>query len=110
MTTLSKSEHERIADMKAFIKARSHKRGGLTHDHFVLYAALRGQDVRKTSHQANGANALERLQEMLYATHTCFMRQPILCSLKTPDGKPMFTMKDFDFLRLSLINAQYRAR
>lgn len=110
MSTLSKSHPELISDLKTFIKSKSHKGGGLTHHHYVLYAAFRGKDIRKTSHQADGENALACLKEMIDAQHTCFMRQPTFCSIKTKDGKPLFTMKDFDFIRLSLINAQYQNR
>lgn len=108
MSTLSRSHRELIAELKTFIKSRSHKQGGLTHHHYVLYAALRGLDIRKTSHQSHGANAFECLNEMI--DHSCFMRQPVFCSLKQEDGTPLFTMKDFEFIRLSLINAQHQNR
>lgn len=64
MTVFSNARRELIANMKAATKAKSHKGGGLTHSHFVLYAALRGQDIRKTSHQPDGDNARELLAEM----------------------------------------------
>lgn len=108
MSTLSRSHRELIADLKTFIKFRSHKQGGLTHHHYVLYAALRGRDIRRTSHQPKGENAFECLAEMV--DHTCFMRQPVFCSIKNEKGQPLFTMKDFEFIRLSLINAQHQNR
>lgn len=104
MTTYSTSQIALISDLKAFIKSKSRKGGGLTHYHYVLYAALRGKDIRKTSHQANGENAIQCLTDMI--EDTCFMRQPAFRTLKTPEGKPMFMMKDFDLLRLSLLDAK----
>ena len=105
MVVFSSERRDLIGRMKTALKAKSFKGGGLTHKHFVLYAALRGQDVSKTSHQKAGENAFACLQEMVDATHTCFMRQPVFCSLKTPEGKPLLVMKDFEILRLSLIHA-----
>jgi len=64
MSVFSTERRELIANMKAAIKAKSFNGGGLTHHHFVLYAALRGQDIRKTSHQPEGENAREALDDM----------------------------------------------
>lgn len=64
-TRFSEQRRELIAKMKKTIKAKSHKGGGLTHYHFILYAALRGQDIRKTSHQPDGDNARERLADLM---------------------------------------------
>jgi hypothetical protein len=64
MTYFTAERRELIANMKTAIKARSVKDGGLHHEHFVLYAALRGQDIRKTSHQPEGENAREVLEDL----------------------------------------------
>lgn len=58
MIVFSKERKNAIKAMKAFIKGHTHSVG---YRHYVLYAALRGQDIRKTSHLPDGANAIAAL-------------------------------------------------
>lgn len=106
MPSLTKSSLEQVNDLKNYIKTHSHKGGGLTHSHFVLYAALRGKDIRKTSHQPDGDNAFECLEELIDATHGCFFAHPTLCVMKNEQGRPLFSMKDFNPIRIALFNAR----
>src|SRR5690606_27132665 len=50
MIVFSKERKDAIHAMKAIIKNKD----AYSHAHFVLYSALRGQDIRKTSHMLHG--------------------------------------------------------
>lgn len=64
-TPFTAERRELIAETKQHLKECAFKGGGLTHAWYVLYAALRGQDVRKTSHQPDGDNAVELLDKLI---------------------------------------------
>lgn len=63
MIVFSQERKAAITAMKAFIKGHRHS---VSHHHFVLYSALRGQDIRKTSHLPDGVNALDRLSNLKF--------------------------------------------
>lgn len=61
MIVFSQERKAAITAMKNFIKGHRHS---VSHHHYVLYSALRGQDIRKTSHLPDGENALDRLSNL----------------------------------------------
>lgn len=60
MIVFPQERKDAINKMKAYVVDTVH----VSHEDFVLYAALRGQDIRKTSHQPDGANALSALRRL----------------------------------------------
>lgn len=88
MIVFSKDRKDAIYAFKALIKSGDQR---LSHEHYVLYAALRGQDIRKTSHMPQGENAVAALEKLKkwteyykHKAHFFFMH------LKTVEGEPMF--------------------
>lgn len=61
MIVFSQERKNAIKAMKAFIKGHTQSVG---YRHYVLYAALRGQDIRKTSHLPDGSNAIKALNHV----------------------------------------------
>lgn len=91
--------HRHLIDqMKREIKDRSHPDGELQHAHFVMYAVLRGKDVRKTSHEPEGDNALA----ILYTAKRKVQREslPKHVSVGSPfDAILGFTGEDIPLMR-----------
>lgn len=99
-TVFSEERRALIAKMKQTVKARNYK-GGLTHAHFVLYAALRGQDIRKTSHLPDGDNARDVIEkfEKIMSRYTKWNNVYPLNRIKYEDGNSFFTPEDNQFLK-----------
>lgn len=104
MIIYSNERKAAITAMKAFLKSHAES---AEHRHYVLYAALRGQDVRKTSHQPLGDNALETLAVLKTLTNSYERRKNYFFSYLTLDNwEPIFKQSDVSWLREILEEAQ----
>ena len=98
MIVFSQTRKTAIAKMKAFIKEN---RYALNHHHFVLYSALRGQDVRKTSHMDDGMNAIDALIDLKSRVRSLEKSTPYFFRMMWNDDdtrEPIFTATDVDWL------------
>ena len=96
MIVFSDSRKVAIKEMKKFIKLNY---DDLYHHHFILYSALRGQDVRKTSHLSDGMNAIDGLITLKsrvesYKKGTSFFFRKMV----NDEGEPIFDSEDATWL------------
>lgn len=88
MIVFSEERKTAIQELKAIVRAKE----AHSHKHFVLYAALRGQDIRKTSHLPQGENALEVLEQLQKAAKVYQDRYSFFFShLKNSEGEYLFS-------------------